>query len=45
MQRKGAFRRAAVFVSDRLTIYACPSDAEALAVGHVIAGPTLTDRS
>jgi regulatory protein len=43
MQRKGAFRRAAVLVGDRLTIYACPSDAEALAVGHVIAGPTLTD--
>lgn len=43
MEKKRAIRRAAVFVDDRLAVYARPNDVENLIVGHDIAETTLAD--
>lgn len=43
MEKKPAIKRTAIFVDDRLTIYARPRDAEQLAVGHLITDQALSD--
>jgi len=43
MEKNATMKRAAIFVDDRLAVYARPRDAEQLAVGHLITDQTLAD--
>ena len=43
MEKKAAMKRTAIFVDDRLAIYARPRDVEQLVVGHLITDQALAD--